>query len=66
MKQFLDPHIAEDRLAAWILEAAAEPSETERIHLSDCPVCSKRVAALRRLEVALEPVEEATCTPSPS
>lgn len=57
MKQFWDPHIDEDRLAAWILEEAAEPSEAERSHLSDCPVCSKRVAALRRLEVALDDLD---------
>jgi hypothetical protein len=47
-------HLDEDRLAAWILEGDEGPGDEERAHLEACPICSKRVEALRRLAVSLE------------
>ena len=48
-----DAHLDEDRLAAWILEGEGEPDDAERTHLEGCPLCGRRVEALRKLAVSL-------------
>lgn len=54
MSRMSDAHLDEDRLAAWILEGEEEPRNEERAHLEHCPLCGKRVEALRTLAVSLE------------